>query len=95
MRVGNIPSLAKDIKREDLWIVPFTAMAIILAGYSATANKASVWLFSGLLILGMLVFSSVLIAHKYSKARSRIHITWGLILVVVAIGAVFVLQRIA
>lgn len=76
-------------------MIPFTAMAIILAGYAATAHKASLWLVSGLLIAGMLIFSGVLIARKYSKKRSMLHVIMGVGLVIAAAVVSIIIKQIA
>ncbi len=77
-------TFVKEIRREDFWIIPFTVMALILAGYAAMSSKPVIWWFSGVMIVGMFIFTAVIIAIKYNRLRSFLHIAIGTILLMVA-----------
>ena len=85
-------TFVREIKREDFWIIPFTAIALVLGVYAATSQKQVLWWFSGVLIIGMFVFSSVIIAVKYSRLRSFLHIAIAGALLILAIRIVMALM---
>lgn len=81
----NSISLAKEFRREDFWILPFTGMALVLGAYAATTQKPALWWFSGILIVGMFILSSILIAYKYNRFRGMLHLAIGGLLLIVAV----------
>lgn len=80
----HVGAFVKEIRREDFWIIPFTFIALLLGGYAATTQKPALWWLSGIIIVGMFIFSGALIAVKYNRMRSFLHIAVGGALLILA-----------